>query len=260
MSYQEKLELRVSTSIRESRWSAITTLDHFALVNYALPVERLRPLIPEQFDIPIVEVHGEPCAFISAVPFIDRDFHFPNLHPSPKYQFGQINYRAYVIDKKSGEHVVWFFGTVLGSYWYNLPRRLWKMPWHYGEFVTNFQRNNQQYKTYKINIHSAWGKAQIDLHDTGEAVTVKEGFESISHTKLFLTHPVEGFYYRTNGKIGTYQIWHPEMMLTQAQADFLYFQPFEDLQLLSKTEMRHPHSVFICPEILFKVALPPKEL
>ena len=259
--YQEKLKERIHKGINEGRWSAHTTLDHFALINYALPAERLRPHIPERFDIPTLDVDGEQRAFISAVPFIDRDFHFPNVSPSPRYQFGQINYRAYIIDKHSGEDVVWFFGTVLGSYWYNIPRRLWKMPWHRGDFDTQFATNRMgNYQTYQIHINSSWGKARIELKDTAEAVTVGEGFESVGHMKLFLTHPVEGFYYRTNGKIGTYRIWHPEMMLTNGEAEFLYFQPFEDLKLLSKEEMRHPHSVFICPEIFFKVELPPKEV
>jgi len=259
--YQEKLRERIQTKINEGRWSAETTLDHFALINYTLPVERLRPHIPDRFDIPVLEVDGEPRAFVSAVPFIDRDFQFPNISPSPRYRFGQINYRAYIVDKTTGEDVVWFFGTVLGSYWYNLPRRLWKMPWHRGEFVTEFKRNQTgNYQTYKIHIHSSWGKARIELQDTAEAVTIAEGFESVSHMKLFLTHPIEGFYYRTNGKLGTYRVWHPEMMLTNGKAEYLYFQPFEDLGLLSANEMRYPHSIFICPEILFKVELPPREV
>jgi hypothetical protein len=55
-------------------------------------------------------------------------------------------------------------------------------------------------------------------------------------------------------------VWHPEMSLTKATGEYLYFQPFERLKLLSREEMRYPHSVFICPEILFKVELPPKEV
>ena len=259
--YQEKIQQRIQAGIREGRWSAQTTLDHFALINYALPPERLRPHIPDRFDIPVLEVNGEPRAFVSAVPFIDRDFHFPNIPSSPRYQFGQINYRAYLVDKVTQEEVVWFFGTVLGSHWYNLPRRLWKMPWYRGNFNTEFKTNlTGNYQTYKIQIHSTWGKARIEIRDTAEAVTLAEGFESIGHMKLFLTHPVEGFYYRTNGKLGTYRVWHPEMILTYGEAEYLYFQPFEDLKLLSANEMRHPHSIFICPEVLFRVELPPKEL
>lgn len=261
MNYQEKLNWRVNTNIKEGRWSAETVLDHFALINYALPVSRLRPLIPERFDIPTFELNDEQQAFISAVPFIDRDFHFPQVYPSPRYHFGQINYRAYITDKQTGEDVVWFFGTVLGSRWYNLPRRLWKMPWHYGEFSTSFNYDpTNGYQSYKINIDSAWGKTRIELKDTMEAVTTAEGFDNISQMKLFLTHPIEGFYYKTNGKMGTYRVWHPEMSLTKATGEYLYFQPFERLKLLSREEMRYPHSIFICPEILFKVELPPKEV
>jgi transposase InsO family protein len=68
---------------------------------------------------------GAPKALVSVVPFLDQDFHFVRC-PWPKSRFGQTNYRAYVIDGKTGEHVVWFFGTSLASFLVVVPRVAWK--------------------------------------------------------------------------------------------------------------------------------------
>ncbi|NJN05593.1 MAG: hypothetical protein HC814_03245 [Rhodobacteraceae bacterium] len=45
---------------------------------------------------------------MSAVPFLDLDFHFDRVLPFAKFVFGQTNYRVYVIDRRTGEHAVWF--------------------------------------------------------------------------------------------------------------------------------------------------------
>ena len=39
---------------------AITTLRHFALVTYAVPPERVRPLIHPRFDLDLVTIDGAP--------------------------------------------------------------------------------------------------------------------------------------------------------------------------------------------------------
>ena len=75
---------------------------------------------------------------------------------------------------------------------------------------------------------------------------------------LILTHPVEGYYQRLDGRLGTYSVWHAQIPLTVGRARRLYFSLFERLDLLSREEMAHPHSVFLCPRIQFEVHLPPK--
>ena len=76
--------------------------------------------------------------------------------------------------------------------------------------------------------------------------------------KLILTHPIEGYFHRLDDALGTYSIWHPEMQLTMGQPKHLYFSLYERLGLLSKEEMQQPHSIFICPQILFEIYLPPR--
>ena len=83
-----------------------TDLQHFALINYALPKSRLEPHIPtDRFDIPEFTINGQPLAMLSAVPFVDADFRYSRLTPWLKFRFGQTNHRVYVIDKRTGQPV-----------------------------------------------------------------------------------------------------------------------------------------------------------
>src|SRR4051794_26241752 len=95
-------------------WDVHSTLRHFALINYALPAERLARYIPtERFEIPTFPIGGQQLALMSAVPFWDHDFHFVRVAPWLRFAFGQTNYRVYVRDRTTGQDLVWFFGTTL---------------------------------------------------------------------------------------------------------------------------------------------------
>jgi hypothetical protein len=236
-------------------------LKHFALINYALPKSRLEPYIPNgRFEIPEFTIAGQQMALMSAVPFVDVDFHFMRLFPFLKFHFGQTNYRVYVIDKKSQEHAVWFFGTTLGSPLVYGARSIWRIPWHYARYQIDCHYDSQinRYTTYSYAINSEWGDATIELEDSGEPVSLVEGFASSEEMKLILTHPIDGYFYRLDNKVGGYSVWHEEIPVTTGNARNLYFSLYERLGLLSREEMQHPHSIFICPDTDFKIYMPPK--
>src|SRR5262249_18400900 len=116
----------------------VSELHHFALVNYAVPRERLAPHIPERFEIVELPIAGERRALVSVVPFVDVDFRFARL-PWLRFRFAQTNHRVYGRDRRDGEHVVWFFGTTLGSRWVHLSQLLWRIPWHYARYRIDCQ-------------------------------------------------------------------------------------------------------------------------
>lgn len=80
-----------------------------------MPSERLRPFVHPRFDLDTIALYGRTRALRSAVPFEDEDFRAA-ASPSPRWRFGQTNYRLYVRDRQTGEHCVWFLGTTLGSW------------------------------------------------------------------------------------------------------------------------------------------------
>ncbi len=257
---RNSLELRLKRPTKRLM-DARTTLKHFALINYALPKERLIKLIPsDRFEIPEFQTERGMRSFISVVPFLDVDFHFPQFAPKSKSSFYQTNHRAYIIDKATGEHAVWFFGTNLGSRFVYFPQLLWKMPWHYANYLTDcrYDYNESIYEKYSYYFESEWCKGEVEIEDTGEPITKMDGFSSLDEMKLILTHPITGFFRRSDRKIGTYKIWHPEMKLTAATGKHLHFSLYEKLGLLSNDEMNEPHSIFLCPQIEFEIYLPPK--
>ena len=240
-----------------------TLLRHFALINYALPADRLRPHIPEdRFEIQTFMIEGKPRAMLSAVPFLDVDFRFARLTPFLRWQFGQTNHRAYVIDRKTGLPGVWFFGTTLGSPLVHAARALWRIPWHYARYRIDAHHDPDTgiCDRYRFDVDSDWCAARIDLSGDGTPIGLTPGFASLAEQTLILTHPVDGFFYRLDGALGGYSIWHPLMALTRAEPRDLWFSLYERLGLLSADEMQRPHSVFLCPEVPFEVYLPPRRL
>ena len=228
---------------------------HFALINYAVPKALLQPYIPtDRFEIMEFNIGGERRAVLSVVPFVDADFSFYRLLPWAKFRFPQTNHRVYVTDKATGEPVVWFFGTTLGSRVVHLARALWRIPWYRAHYHVDcvFDEENGRYKSYKMGIHSEWCAAQIEIEDTGKPV------ELSAAERLILTQPVDGFFYRLDGRIGGYAVWHELIPLTAANPRRLYFSLYERLGIMTKEEMQNPHSIFLCPRIPFEIYMPPR--
>ncbi len=209
---------------------------HFALINYAVPKTRLEPYIPsERFEILEFDIDGNRQAMLSVVPFVDADFSFYRLFPWFKFRFPQTNHRVYVIDKATGEPVVWFFGTTLGSRVVHLARALWRIPWYGARYHVDclFDETVGRYKTYQMGIKSEW---------------------------LILTHPVDGYFYRLDGRIAGYAVWHEIIPLTSGKPRHLYFSLYEKLGIMTREEMQQPTSIFLCPRIPFEIYMPPKPM
>jgi len=228
---------------------------HFALINYAVPMTRLEPYIPtDRFDILEFDIAGQQQAVFSVVPFVDADFSFYRLFPWTKFRFPQTNHRVYVIDKATGEPVVWFFGTTLGSWAVHIARTLWRLPWYSAQYQINctYDESSARYLDYQMEIESEWCAGQIDIEDSGRLVELTDA------ERLILTHPVDGYFYRLDGRVGSYAIWHKIIPLTKAKPRHLYFSLYEKLGIMNKEEMQKPYSIFLCPRIHFEIYMPPR--
>ncbi|RMH40240.1 MAG: DUF2071 domain-containing protein [Deltaproteobacteria bacterium] len=256
----ECLERRLAP--RPVRWLDIASdLEHFALITYAVPPERLRPHIAERFDLPTFDIDGRPRALLSVVPFVDTAFHFIRLAPFARFRFGQTNYRVYVVDRRTGEHVVWFFGTTLGSHLVWPARWLWRIPWYYARYTTevDYDAAARRYRRFIYRVRSRWADAHVDIEDTGQPLSSPlPGFRDLEHTLLILTHPVEGFFYRLDRTVGTYSVSHPVMSPTLGAPRRLHFALLERHGVLSPDEMQTPHSILLTPRISFHIHMPPR--
>ncbi|MDF1837156.1 MAG: DUF2071 domain-containing protein [Planctomycetota bacterium] len=240
-------------------WMDIATdLRHFALITYAIPEARLRPHVHERFEIETFEIDGMELALLSVVPFEDAGFHFIKA-PLFRFHFCQTNYRIYVKDKITGERVVWFLGTTLGSWTVNLCRSLWGIPWHRAHYrqLHDWNATTDRYDTFRYEVQSKWAPATIGLRDTGEDIPIAPGFECRDEMMLCLTQPLQGFYHRLNGKLGGYSVGHDLLQLRRAEPVELHFGLLERLGLQSAAEMQVPHSAWICPKTRFHIFMPP---
>ena len=221
--------------------------------------ENLRPHVHERFELDCITAEdGTQKALISVVPFLDLDFRFVRF-PWKKWRFGQTNYRAYVTDRKTGEHVVWFFGTSLASWTVNIPRYVWKLPWHSAEisFDTTYDAASHRYTIYRMSTRSEWASAELELIDLGQPPQSLAAFPDLETGLVLLTHPLRGYYYRRDGKLGRYAIWHDRLQPTEGRVAHASFPLLDRLGLVENGDLSSLHSVLIQPETEFTIYLPP---
>jgi uncharacterized protein YqjF (DUF2071 family) len=240
-----------------SRWIDVTTtLADFAIVTFAVDPDALRRLLPAAFEPDIFTLaDGSRRALVSAVPFRDLDFHF-GAAPWLRFAFGQTNYRAYVT--YHGQRGVWFFGTSLATPYVAIPRYLWKLPWHHARMRFDTRWSSERCERYRLQTTARWGAADVELHGTDEPMGCLDGFADQETTAVVLTHPLKGYFYRRDGRLGTYSVWHDRLALRKGVAYRARFAVFERLGLVAPEAA--PHSVLLQRVTEFMILLPPRRL
>jgi hypothetical protein len=236
----------------------ITTLRHFAIVTYAIPPERLAGLVDDRFALDTVEIDGRTRALISVVPFEDEDFRWA-ASDGPRWRFGQTNYRIYVRDRQTGRRAVWFLGTTLGSWRVVVPRYWWRLPWHYGRFAFACELNaDGRYTTYRIETRSRWGPLTLALDHHPRAPLALAGFADTATALDVLTHPLDGFFRRRDGRLGTYSVWHERLTPTPGHVREARIGLLDRLGIVPFAEQADAHSVLIQERTEFQIHLPPR--
>lgn len=236
-------------------------LQHFAIITYAVSPSRFAGLLPERFKLDIVEINGEERGLISVVPFVDVDF-TSAAYPFPKFTMGQTNYRIYIRDQHTGERCVWFLGTTLDSWTLFIPRYLWNLPWHPGKvhFDCDFDQANGRYKSYYMHTAATWAPAEVKLTQPDDLTLQLDGFPDLETGLVYLTHPLTGFYYRRDGRLGTYRVWHDRLQVAPAKLVSADFGLLGRMGVVTLDEQQNPHSVLLEPINEFTIYLPPKVL
>ncbi|MDG1777082.1 MAG: DUF2071 domain-containing protein [Crocinitomicaceae bacterium] len=260
MKHQEITDARVGCRSSRSILDVNTQLEHFAIISYKVPVEKVEGLIPKPFKLWTFKESGKEYALVSAVPFKDKDFSFHRISKLFKFNFFQTNFRTYIIDERDNSHSAWFFGTTLGSVAAIIPKKIWRMPWEYGSYKFSFKRSNDLYSSYNMEFKSKLGNGLIEIKSTGNDMGLLNGFKNLDEQVHVLTHPVIGYYGLSKNQLGTYEIWHPKIDLKEGEGNKLYFELFEKLGFLTRAEMNKPHSVLITSEVEFDILLPPRKI
>ncbi|MBX3059283.1 MAG: DUF2071 domain-containing protein [Anaerolineae bacterium] len=238
---------------------AVCQLQHFAIITYAVAPERFSGLIPDRFELDEVEINGRAYALLSVVPFLDVDFTSAVL-PFPKFRMGQTNYRIYIMDTVTGERGVWFLGTTLDSWTVVIPRQIWKLPWHPGQitFDCAYDAQTGRYSRYHMWTEAEWAPAMVVLRQDAETPPCLPGFPDTESGLAYLTHPLVSFYHRRDGRVGTYRVWHEQLMVQPASLIKANFGLLSRTGLVTAEEQQMPHSVLVQPIAEFTIYLPPK--
>jgi len=239
-----------------------TTLQHFAIVTYWVDPSNLRMHLHRRFEPVCLAVDGGVRrALVSVVTFLDRDFRFV-MCPWFKGSFGQTNYRAYVEDTQTGEQVAWFFGTCLDSISVAVPRHLWKLPWHPARmsFDCRYDQAAERYAIFKVSTRSAWAPAQLAIDDSGRAPDRLSGFSNLEAGLVLLTHPLRGYFFRRDGTLGSYSVWHDRAKLTVGKVLEASYPLLQQLGLVEDGDKSGIHSVLVQRSIDFTIYLPPSKV
>jgi uncharacterized protein YqjF (DUF2071 family) len=239
-----------------------TTLRHFAIVSYWVDPSVLRKHLHPRFEPVCLAAGGHPRrALVSVVTFLDRDFRFVAC-PWPKRSFGQTNYRAYVQDTQTGDQAAWFFGTCLDSMSVGVPRYLWKLPWHRSHMLFDCRYDDaaKRYSTFDVRTRSAWAPAHVVLEDSGKQPSRVPGVENLEAGLVLLTHPLRGYFFRLDGALGSYTIWHDRTEPTEGTIREARYPLLERLELVQEGDRSNVHSVLLQPSIDFTIFLPPSKV
>ncbi len=227
------------------------TIRRFALLTYAVDPARVQRHLPatleaERFDL------GPERAFVSAVAFVNDGLRF-GFAPWARLRVPQVNLRAYV--RRGDERAVWFFATALGSRWVAVPRRLWRLPWSLARIGIDASDSDGRTAGYRLRATTALGSVELDAEGTDEPAGRLPGFADDVETAGVLTHPVRGYYRRSDGRLARLDVWHRRMEAFRARPTHARVEPFERLGIVSTGEP--PHSVLLCRDFDLRVILPP---
>lgn len=242
--------------------TAETTLHHFVTITYLVDPDTLQRHLHPRFEPDCISVDGgPPRALVSVVTFFDRDFRLAAA-PWFKSHFGQTNYRSYVLDTETGGHVAWFFGTCLDSTSVLVPRLAWRLPWHRGRmrFNCRYDEAHGKYSQIEVRTKSRWAPAELKVEDSGHPPRSLAGFATLEAGLVLLSQPTRGFYFRRDGILGSYSIWHDRLHQTEGTVSVARYDLLDRLGLVTLGDVGNVHSVLIQPRVDFTIYLPPQKL
>lgn len=225
-------------------------LRHFAMVTYAVPPDRIRRLIPAQFDLDTrPDEAGREQAYVSVVMFENHRIR-ALLAPWPKFTFPQVNYRAYI--RKQDAPAVWFFRVVQRSWVATLYRRLIRT-WTYAaplRLTYDFDESNRRYRSLSMDcdapgdrLHIAVGEADVDW--TGDP-----SFGSRAELVRFFTDRSDGYLGELKSeRVLHMPVWHAPMDPQFGTLLTAKVGVYEDLGILPASEQNTARNVLLQPSV-----------
>jgi uncharacterized protein YqjF (DUF2071 family) len=226
------------------------SLQHFAMVTYRVPAERLRQNIPQTLELDTrIDQVGNEYGFVSAVMFQNTDFRAFSI-PWPRLTFLQINYRTYV--RYHGNPAVWFFLMVQQSFVANLYRAILKTPTYVAPIQLNYERQVQGYRSYCLDSDSPQHRLHVDIEGTDVPLVSDVTLGTPEEMVRFFTDRFEGYFYETSTRrISCLPVWHESINPQPGRPRRITIGLFEQLGILLPEEKPEPIQVLLQPNIHF---------
>ncbi len=104
------------------------------IVLYKVPVRRLRPHIPEVFNIPSFTRDGKAFAYIG-IEFIFQNAVWLSALPYNKFSSHITNYFSFVRKNKSNDYGIFYWGGVVSGFLKFWKAVVWNAPWYTAQFL-----------------------------------------------------------------------------------------------------------------------------
>ena len=207
--------------------TANAELHHRSIIFYDVPSERVRNLLPEEFELSEKTV-------LSIESFLDDG----------RTRFEQSNYRLHV--SLNGKACAWLLGTSLGSLSAVTTRHLYPLPWHLSamEFQVGFDPAAQKYTSYRLRSQSQWANASWEIADTGLPLVPGNSYES------------NDYFIRRDGVIGSYQTIHRPAFATRGKLLAGNCDMLETLGILTADELQWPTYISLQRAVICEIKKP----
>ncbi len=222
---------------------------NFAIITHAVPVERVRPHVPERFRIQTFDIGGETRCLVSATCFCNTGFRYSGL-PYPRMTFNESTYRVYV--DYDGRNGVFFVGRYLGHPVARAAQRIFDRDVYLGDFEVETSPSDIGYDSYTCRVKSRRGETSFALSATNEA-RAQAPFATADEHTYFVTHRLHGLFTSSTGAPGHMPVTHDRMKPWQGELRSGRFELWERLGILYPDEVADVFSVLVQSVIDFKL-------
>jgi len=224
-------------------------LRNLLFINYAVAPERVRHLVPSEFDLETrQDKQGNARAFVSAVPFEVAEIRSSSFS-MPGLRFNQINYRAYLISPEGA--AVYFLDLKVGSRMVAASASFLNLPVSHENIGLSIGDGtaNQHY-----GVEAEGLSAHVSLEAPGTNFEAAASDPAV--TSEFISERPLGFIRSTGGDTYKIAVEHPRLDAMIARVERVRAPMLESLGILDPGEL--PHSVLYVKEAVFDAGTPTK--
>jgi hypothetical protein len=128
------------------------------------------------------------------------------------------------------------------------------------DFTCRYDQAAGRYAIFNVKTRSDWAPAQLAIEDSGEPPSKLAGISNLEAGLVLLTHPLRGYFFRQDGTLGSYAVWHDRAKSTVGTIQEARYPLLQQLGLVEEGDQSNVHSVLLQPSIDFTIYLPPSRV